>query len=106
MTRNKYKSRSIRTMCLILSIFTLIAFHIPFFRHVLSCLEGGFNGMIITTSLAVLMLALNYFFYYLLLYSGRFVGKCILAFTFIADAVSLYFINAYSVIKLISVSPN
>lgn len=85
-------------MCLILSIFTLIAFHIPFFRHVLSCLEGGFNGMIITTSLAVLMLALNYFFYYLLLYSGRFVGKCILAFTFIADAVSLYFINAYEVL--------
>lgn len=98
MTRNKDKARSIKVISLILSTFTLIAFHIPFFRHVLSCVESGFNGIFITVSLGVLMLALNFFFYYLLLYSGRFVGKCILAFTFIADAVSLYFINAYEVL--------
>lgn len=92
------KSRSIKAVSGILSLFTLIAFHIPFFKHASECIESGFNGIFIIASLAVLMAALNYFFYYLLLYTGRVVGKCILAFTFIADAVSLYFINSYEVL--------
>ena len=84
--------------CMILSAFTLVAYHIPFFRLVLDKIEGGFNGVLITAGLAVLMLALNHFFYYLVLYTGRFVGRCILSFTFIADAISLYFINSYEVL--------
>lgn len=92
------KTTNLTVICLILSIFTLVAFHIPFFRLVLDRIEGGFNGVIITAGLAVLMLALNFFFYYLVLYAGRFVGKCILAFTFIGDAISLYFINTYEVL--------
>lgn len=83
---------------MILSAFTLAAYHIPFFRLVLDKIEGGFNGVLITAGLAVLMLALNHFFYYLVLYTGRFVGRCILAFTFVADAISLYFINSYEVL--------
>jgi lipid A ethanolaminephosphotransferase len=83
---------------MILSAFTLAAYHFPFFRLVLDKIEGGFNGVLITAGLAVLMLALNHFFYYLVLYTGRFVGRCILAFTFVADAISLYFINSYEVL--------
>ncbi len=45
----------------------------------------------------VVMLSLNFFFYYLVMSLGRFVGRCILAFTFVIDAVSLYFINTYNV---------
>ena len=86
------------TLCAILSIFTLAAYHFPFFRLVLENTEGGFNGTMIVISLAILMLALNFFFYYLVLYLGRIVGKCILGFMFIADAVSLYFINSYEVL--------
>ncbi len=86
------------TMCVVLSVFTLIAYHAPFFRLVLENTEGGLNGTLILAGLAVLMLALNFFFYYLVLYAGRFVGKCILAFMFIADAISLYFINSYEVL--------
>ena len=41
--------------------------------------RGG-NGVWITASLAILMLALNFFVYYLVLFLGRIVGKCILAF--------------------------
>lgn len=89
---------SLQTECMILSAFTLVAYHIPFFRLVLDKIEGGFNGVLITAGLAVLMLALNHFFYYLVLYTGRFVGRCILAFTFVADAISLYFINSYEVL--------
>ena len=89
---------SLQTECMILSAFTLVAYHIPFFRLVLDKIEGGFNGVLITAGLVVLMLALNHFFYYLVLYTGRFVGRCILAFTFVADAISLYFINSYEVL--------
>ncbi len=79
----------------ILSIFTLLAFHLPFFHYVVDNVEGGFNSFFIVASLIILMLALNFFAYYLFLFLGRIVGKCILAFTFIADSVSLYFINTY-----------
>lgn len=89
---------SLQAECMILSAFTLVAYHIPFFRLVMDKIEGGFNGVLITAGLAVLMLALNHFFYYLVLYTGRFVGRCILAFTFVADAISLYFINSYEVL--------
>ena len=89
---------ALSTICLILSIFTLAAYHIPFFRFVLDKIECDFNGVLITGGLAILMLALNFFFYYLILYVGRGVGKYILAFTFIADAITLYFINSYEVL--------
>ena len=81
----------------LLSIFTLVAFHIPFFRHAASYVESGLNAVVIMTSLVVIMLLANYFVYYFLLWTGRIVGKCILAFSFIADAISLYFINTYDV---------
>lgn len=86
------------TMCVVLSMFTVLAYHFPFFSLVLKNTEGGLNGTLIFAGLAVLMLALDFFFYYLILYVGRFVGKCILAFTFIADAITLYFINSYEVL--------
>lgn len=80
---------------LILSAFTLIAYHIPFFRYVLDNVEGGFNTVMIVTSLALLMLALDFFFYYLVLFVGRMVGKILLAVMFIANALSFYFITTY-----------
>lgn len=84
--------------CAIMSVFTLAAYHLPFFRLVLKNIEGGFNGFMITGGLAVIMLALNYFFYYLVMRPGKTAGKCLLAFMFFADAVSLYFINTYEVL--------
>ncbi len=86
------------TMSALLSIFTLVAFHIPFFRHAAENVESGFNAVFIMASLVVIMLLANYFAYYLLLWTGRIVGKCILAFSFVADAITLYFINTYDVI--------
>ena len=92
------KPTSLTVICMVLSAFTLIAFHIPFFRHVLNSIEDGFNGALITGGLAIVMLTLNFFIYYLLLFAGRIVGKAILAFSFIGNAVSLYFINSYEVL--------
>ncbi len=94
-----YLSRptSLTIYSLALSVFTVVVYHYPFFSAVVSHTERDFNGALITVGMVVLMLSLDFFFYYLLLALGRFVGKCILAFTFIADAVSLYFINTYNV---------
>lgn len=85
-------------MSAVLSVFTLTAFHIPFFSHVVKNIEGDFNGALIIVGLAALMFAMNFFFYYLVLFLGRFVGKCILAFLFLADAVCFYFIDTYQVL--------
>ena len=92
------KPKGIKGTSLVLSIFTTLAFHIPAFNAVLENIESGWNGVLIFASVAILMLAANYFFYYLLLWLGRIVGKIIIAFTFIADAISLYFINTYEVL--------
>lgn len=93
--KNKIK---LTKLCAVLSVFTLIAYHFPFFRLVLENTEGGLNGSLIFAGLGVLMLALNFFIYYLVLFLGRFAGRCLLGFMFIADAVSLYFINSYEVL--------
>lgn len=82
----------------LLSLFTLVAYHLPFFRFVVEHNEGGFNAVMITGGLTVLMLALNFMVYYLLLYLLRFVGRCILALSFVANALTLYFINTYQVL--------
>ena len=92
------KPIKLSTACAIMSVFTLAAYHLPFFKLVLKNIEGGFNGIMITGGLAVIMLALNYFFYYLVMRPGKIAGKCLLAFMFFADAVSLYFINTYEVL--------
>lgn len=92
------KKTSLTIVCIALSVFTMIAFHIPFFRLVLNNIEGGFNGILITGSLGIIMLVLNFFIYYLLLFAGRIVGKVILAMTFIGNAITLYFINTYEVL--------
>lgn len=92
------KKTSLTMVCIALSVFTMVAFHIPFFRLVLNNIEGGFNGVLITGGLGILMLVLNFFIYYLLLFAGRIVGKVILAMTFVGNAVTLYFINTYEVL--------
>ena len=92
------KTLRLSTVCAIMSLFTLAAYHLPFFRLVLKNIEGGFNGVVITGGLAIIMLALNYFFYYLVMRPGKTAGKCLLAFMFFGDAVSLYFINTYEVL--------
>lgn len=92
------RNTSLALFAAILSIFTLLAFHVPFFSYVVGNVTGGFNCFVILASLVLMMFALNYFIYNLLLFLGRIVGKCILAFTFLANAVSLYFLNSYQVL--------
>ena len=84
-------------IALILSALNLVLFHVPFFRVVTENVEADFNGVAITASLVLIMLAANYFAFYLLLYLGRIVGKILTSVIFIGNAISIYFINTYEV---------
>ena len=86
---------TIRTLSLTLSVFTLVAYHFPVFNYAANNIEGGLNGILIMGGAAVIMLAVNYLVYYTLLYVGRFLGKILLALTFIGNSIALYFINSY-----------
>ena len=83
---------SLTRICLILSAYTLIAFNVPFFSEVIDRINGGINGVWIVASMFIIMLALNFCIYYLLLYLGRTVGKAIIAITMIANSLCIYFI--------------
>ena len=92
------KPMSASLMSALLSIYTLITFHFPFFNDVVANVKFNFNGALIVTSMAILMLVLNFFIYYLLLYCGRIVGKIIIALLMIGNAAGLYFMNTYNVL--------
>ena len=94
----KHKA-SLTAYCLVLSVYTVAAFHVPFFRQLAENLEGGFNAVLITVGALLILLALDFLLYYLLVFLGRTVGKCIVAFTLFGDAVMLYFVNDKFCIK-------
>lgn len=86
------------TYSLLLAVYTLAAFHVPFFTHAAACMEGGFNGVLLTVMGVVVLLGLDFLLYYVLVWCFRLVGKCLVAFTLIGDAVMLYFVNDYQVL--------
>lgn len=82
----------------LVSIFTLVAYNIPLLKGVAESLEGGFNGVLIFSSLTIIILAVHFVLVYLLLYIGRIVGKIIISISFIFNSLALYFINSYEVL--------
>ena len=89
---------NITALCAVISLFTLLAYHYPVFELVVNNIEGGINGVIITGGLGVLMLATNFMMSYIVLYALRGVGRWIVGVSFIANAITLYFINTYDVL--------
>ena len=89
---------SLTAFSLALTVYTLVAFHVPFFSHAVKLTEGGFNGAVILVTAAVLLGCLDFLLYYLLAWLGRTVGKCLIAFTLVGDAIMLYFVNNYDVL--------
>jgi len=92
------RKASLTTYSLALSVYTLVAFHYPFASHAAGCMEGGFNSVLLALMGLTVLLALNFFFYYLLVFCLRGVGKGIVSFTLIGDAIMLYFVNNYEVL--------
>ena len=92
------KKVSLAVWSLVLAIFTLVAFHGPFFRRVLQNVEGGWNGAVIFGTALLLLLVLDFLLYYALAWFGRGFGKALIAFTLFGDAVMLYFVKTYDVL--------
>ena len=92
------RERSLAYVCLLLSAYTLVTFHVPFFSYVVENVSDDFSGVWLTFSLFILMFALNYLVFYLFLYIGRVVGKYILAILTTGNALCLYFVNTYNVL--------
>ena len=52
------KRVSLAVWSLVLALFTLVAFHVPFFRHLFANVEAGTNGVVIAVTAALLLLVL------------------------------------------------
>ena len=84
---------------LLMSLLNFVFFHFPFYGYVFNNVDyKSGNGILLIVSLVVLMLVANAFAFYLILYLSRPVGKFLLVLFFIISAVSVYFVNTYSVI--------
>lgn len=84
---------------LLLSVANFLFFHLPFYNFVFENVAyKSFNGVLLISSLVVLMLVLNAFVFYLFYFLSNYVGKLLLVFFFIGNAIALYFVNTYSVI--------
>ena len=76
--------------CLILSIFTLVAYNGRFFRMLRQCAGENGHQLLLTLSAGLFLLAALFLLYLLLAFLGRFVGKCVIALSFLVNAVTLY----------------
>mgnify|MGYP000943464275 CR=1 FL=1 len=84
---------------LVLSFLNSVFFHVPFSVFVLNNVDyGNCSGIILIASLALLMVAVNFFLFYLICFLFRFVRKLLIALLFSLNAIALYFINTYSII--------
>lgn len=97
MKRGRHKA-SLGVYSLVLSLYTLVAFHIPFFSHAIQHVGGGFNAVVIIGTAALLLLGMDYLLYYVLAWCGRFIGKCLISLTLIGDAIMLYGVLTYDVL--------
>lgn len=84
---------------LLISALNFLFFHFPFFKFVFNNVDHkSLNGINIMISLAVLVLIANAFFFFLIFFLSRFVGKFLVTIFFIVNAIAVYFVNTYSVI--------
>ena len=90
---------SLFTFSCIVSIGTLLLYNIPFFKFVIdNSNENTFSVALLTVSLIVIMLALNFMMTCLTMFCMRMVGRIILAILSIINATAVYFILTYNVI--------
>lgn len=83
----------------IISFINLVLYYLPFYRFACENIDlKSLNGILLLFSLTILILVLNAFVFYILLYLFRIVGKLILALFFNINAIALYFISTYKVI--------
>ena len=84
---------------LFMSLLNFLCFHLGFYSFVLNDVSyRSLSGISIIVSLIILMLALNFFVFYLIFFLSRRIGKFLLIVFFLLNSMAVYFINTYSVI--------
>jgi lipid A ethanolaminephosphotransferase len=84
---------------LLFSFINLILYHYPFFKFVFGSIDvKSLNGILLLVSLTIAAILANAFFFYLVLFLLRKVGKWLMALFFIINAIAVYFVNTYGVI--------
>lgn len=84
---------------LLMSVFNFLFFHYAFFNFVFDHVDySSLSGIVLITSLVVLMLVLNAFVFYLIFFLSRYVGKFLLILFFNINAIAVYFVNTYGII--------
>src|SRR5690606_24346360 len=90
---------NVTTTAIYCSIFNSLVFHIPFFSFFFNNIDYLSVAVVFTIlSLLILMLAANFFVFFLLLSASRRVGKVTISFFFICNALAIYFVTSYGVI--------
>lgn len=93
------KNIKISYFALIISFFNLLLYHFPLFKFAVHNLDfNSSGGFILVVSLAILILILNAFVFYIVLFISPFMGKLLLVLCANLNAISIYFITTYSVI--------
>ena len=84
---------------LLFSFINLVLYHYPFFKFVFGNINvKSLNGILLLISLIIAAILANAFFFYLVLFLLRKVGKWLMALFFIINAIAVYFVNTYGVI--------
>ncbi len=84
---------------LLFSFINLVLYHYPFFKFVFGSIDvKSLNGILLLVSLTIAAILANAFFFYLVLFLLRKVGKWLMALFFIINAIAVYFVNTYGVI--------
>ena len=93
------KINKLSHFALLISIINVVFYHLPFFKFVCNNTAiKSLNGILLLVSLIVLAVLLNALLFYIVLYLLRSVGKWLIAFLFIVNAIAVYFINTYGII--------
>jgi lipid A ethanolaminephosphotransferase len=93
------KINKLNFLALYISLVNLILYHFPFYKFVFENADlSSVNGIVLLSSITILLVILNALVFYIGLFLLRKVGKWILVLFFIINAIALYFINTYGVI--------
>ena len=93
------KINKLNFLALYISLVNLVLYHFPFYKFVCENAElSSVNGIVLLSSITILLIILNALVFYIGLFLLRKVGKWILVLFFIINAIALYFINTYGVI--------
>ena len=95
----KIRDLKLTRFVLLISVLNFLLFHYPFFQFVFQNLDyKSISGLATILSLAIVVIALNFFIFFIIFYISGKTGKVLITLFFLINATALYFINTYSII--------